>query len=270
MVHRALLRRRVLRQCGVLGASAFLCPRLLAQQPPPAEATVPMVLYCGVTLVHPIADITALFEKAHGVKVSIVQGGSDEVFRAVQSGQSGDWFLPGEPSYVSAPDRQRLFTARQVVGHNRLALVVRKGNPKHVKPDVRELLRKDLVAVIGRADSGSVGKESRQVLQQMHAYEPVLRAVAFLSPNSSGLTQALKHGEADVALNWRATAFFPENADALQAIDLDRKLATPHPLVLMRLAASRHPELAQRLLDLAGGPRGRAIFRHYGFGDIGR
>lgn len=228
-----------------------------------------MVLYCGVTLALPMADITALFEKAHGVKVSIVQGGSDEMFRAVQSGQSGDWFLPGEPSYVSAPDRQRLFTARQVVGHNRLALVVRKGNPNRVKPDVRELLRKDLVAVIGNADSGSVGKESQRVLQQINAYEPVLRAVAFLPPNSSGLTQALKKGEADVALNWRATAFFPENADALQAIDLSQKLATPQPLVLMRLAASRHPVLAQRLLDLAASPKGRAIFRRYGFGGVG-
>lgn len=261
-----LTRRRLLSasQRGLLGVVAS---PLLARAAWAATAQQPMLLYCGITMVRPMTEIAALFEKAHGVKVSIAQGGSEDIFQSVRQGKVGDWFLPGEPSYVSAPDRQRLFASRQTVGYNRLALVVKKGNPKRVKPDLRELLRKDLVAVIGNADSGSVGKESRRVLEQLNAYEAVLRAVAFLSPDSRSITNALKRGEADVALNWRATAFFPDNANELQVIDLDPKQSPPLPLVLLRLASSQRPELAQRLLDLAGSESGKAVFRRYGFLD---
>lgn len=257
------------RECLRLGAAAAACASttsaLWAQGTDPAE--VPMLLYCGITMVRPMTEIAALFEKAHGVKVSIAQGGSEDVFQSVRLGKAGDWFLPGEPSYVSAPDRQRLFTARQVVGYNQLAIVVRKGNPKRVKPDLRELLRPDLTAVIGNADSGSVGKESRRVLQAINAYEKVLRAVAFLSPDSRSINNALKRGEADVALNWRATVFFPDNANELELVPLDPSVATRHPLVLLRLASSRRPEMAQKLLDLAGSESGQAVFRRYGFAD---
>jgi molybdate transport system substrate-binding protein len=153
------------------------------------------------------------------------------------------------------------------VGYNQMAMMVQKGNPKQIKGDPRELLRKDVVAIIGNATSGSVGKESKDVLDNLGIYGKVVRAVPFLAPDSRSLALALKRREADVAMNWRAVGYFADNAPALDVIDLDPKLAKPQALELSLLASSRQPELAKRFMQLAASEEGQAVFRKYGFLD---
>lgn len=226
-----------------------------------------MLLYCGITMVKPMTEIAQLFEKQENVKIAIAQGGSEDIFQSVAKGTVGDWYLPGEPSYFQAPERQRFFAERVLVGHNKMALMVQKGNPKHIRPDLKELLRKDVVSIIGNPESGSVGKESRRMLQAAGLYDKVVRSVAFLAPDSRSITNALKKGDADVSLNWKATAYFPDNVDHLAAIELDTTISPPQPLMLLRLHSSRRPDLATRFMKLASGEDGQAIFRKYGFLD---
>lgn len=236
----------------------------LAQNTPTAPPE-PMLLYCGITMVRPMTEIAQLFEKQENVKISIAQGGSEDIYQSVAKGTVGDWYLPGEPSYFQGPERQKYFAERVLVGHNKMALMVPKGNPKHVRPDLKELLRKDLVVAIGNPDSGSVGKESKRMLEAVKLYDKVVRSAAFLAPDSRSITNALKKGEADVSLNWKATAFFPDNIDKLEAIDLDKTISPPQPLMLLRLHTSRRPDLATRFMALASSEQGKAIFKKYGF-----
>ena len=93
----------------------------------------------------------------------------------------------------------------------------------------------------------------------------MIKSAAFLSPDSRSLALALKRGEADVAPNWRAVGFFPDNVSALDVVDLDSALARPQPLMLILLKSSRQPELARHFMALAAGPEGQAIFRKHGF-----
>ncbi len=87
------------------------------------------------------------------------------------------------------------------------------------------------------------------------------------APDSRGLSTALKKGEVDVVLNWRATGFFADNIDKLEVIDLDPKLAKPQALLLNLLTFSRHKEVARRFIAFAAGEEGQAIFRKHGFLD---
>lgn len=262
-VHSHSLLRRAVLACALTAAA----PALTLAQNAPAAPPEPMLLYCGITMVRPMTEIAQLFEKQENVKISIAQGGSEDIYQSVAKGTVGDWYLPGEPSYFQGPERQKYFAERVLVGHNKMALMVLKGNPKHIKPDLKELLRKDVVATIGNPDSGSVGKESKRMLETVKLYDKVVRSAAFLAPDSRSITNALKKGEADVSLNWRATAFFPDNIDKLEAIDLDKTVSPPQPLMLLRLHTSRRPDLATRFMTLASGEQGRAIFRKYGFID---
>lgn len=231
------------------------------------DARTELLLYCGITMVRPMTEIARQFEANERVKITIAQGGSEDLYQSAKKSGVGDWYLPGEPSYRDKHLKEGLLGEHVSVGHNQMALMVQKGNPKQVKPDPRELLRKDLIAIVGNAESGSVGQEARRILDTLGVYPRVVQQAAFLAPDSRSLVNAMKKGDADVTLNWRATAFFPDNAPKLDVVDLDPGLAKPQALLLIQLKSTKYPELGRRFMDFAAGDTGQAIFRKHGFLD---
>ena len=226
-----------------------------------------MLLYCGITMVRPMTEIAQVFEKREGVKILIAQGGSEDLYQSAKKSGLGDWYLPGEPSYRDKHLSEGLLGDFTTVGFNQMALVVQKGNPKKIKADPREMLRKDLIVILGNAESGSVGQEAKSVLDSLGIYPKVVKASAFLSPVSRSLMNAMKKGDVDLTMSWRATGLFADNASRLDVIDLDPKLAKPQALLLNILKSTRQPELARSFLKLASGDEGQAIFRRHGFLD---
>ncbi|MEW5788524.1 MAG: substrate-binding domain-containing protein [Pseudomonadota bacterium] len=234
----------------------------LAQQVRPE-----ILIYCGITMVRPMTEIARTFEQKENVKITLAQGGSEDLYQALKKSHQGDLYLPGEPTYRSKYLNEGLLGDVVTVGYNQLAIVVKKGNPKRVKGDPKELLRADLTVLIGNADSGSVGKETKDVLESAGLYQKVLDVAVYLAPDSRVLNNAMKKGEADVILNWRATAFFPDNVAAVDVVDLSPKLAKPQALLLNLLTFSEHKDLAKRFMAFTAGEEGQAIYRKWGFLD---
>ncbi len=226
-----------------------------------------MLLYCGITMVKPMTEITRIFTKREGVKVVVSQGGSEDLYQSAKKSGVGDWYLPGEPSYRDLHLGEGLLGEFVNVGYNQMALVVQKGNPKQVKPDPQELLRKDLIVILGNAESGSVGQGSKAVLDSLGIYPKVVKAAAFLSPDSRSLINAMRKGEADLSMSWRASVFAGDNASKLDVLDLSTKVAKPQALLLNLLKSSKNPELARKFMKLAASEEGQAIFRAHGFLD---
>jgi molybdate transport system substrate-binding protein len=247
---------------GIVALALSLSIPALAQNTKPE-----MLLHCGITMVKPMTEIAQLFEKRENVRIAIAQGGSEDLYMSAKKSGIGDWYLPGEPSFRTDHLKEGLLGEFVTVGYNQMALMVQKGNPKQVKADPRELLRKDLAAILGNASSGSVGKESKDVLDQLGIYQKVVKAAAFLAPDSRSLVLALKKKEADLTMNWRAVGFFADNIGSVDMIDLDAKLAKPQALELSLLASTKNPELARRFMALAAGDEGQTIFRKHGFLD---
>jgi molybdate transport system substrate-binding protein len=231
------------------------------------NATPELLVYCGITMVRPMNEIAQLFERRESVNITLSQGGSEDLYQAARRSALGDLYLPGEPSYRDKHKAEGLLKDFVVVGYNQLAMVVQKGNPKAIKPDPRELLRPDLTVIVGNAESGSVGQETKVLLDTLKVYPQVVKQAAFLSPDSRSLMDAMRKGEADLTLSWRASALTPDNRDKLSVIDLDPKLAKPQALLLNLLSTSRYPELARRFMSLAASDEGQAIFRQHGFLD---
>jgi molybdate transport system substrate-binding protein len=248
---------------GLACAATLLCAAGAFAQ----GAKTELLLYCGITMVRPMTEIARQFEQQENVKITLAQGGSEDLYQSAKKSGVGDWYLPGEPTYHARHVKEGLFGDHVTIGYNQMALVVKKGNPKQVKPDARELLRKDLLAIVGNAESGSVGQEAKRILDSLGIYPQVVRQAAFLGSDSRSLMNAMKKDEADVTLSWRATAFFPDNAAKLDAVDLDPKLAIPQALLLIQLKSTRHAELGKRFMAFAAGDGGQAIFRKHGFLD---
>lgn len=248
---------------GLACAATLLCAASALAQ----GAKTELLLYCGITMVRPMTEIARQFEQQENVKITLAQGGSEDLYQSAKKSGVGDWYLPGEPTYHARHVKEGLFGDYVTIGYNQMALVVKKGNPKQVKPDPRELLRKDLLAIVGNAESGSVGQEAKRILDSLGIYPQVVRQAAFLGSDSRSLMNAMKKDEADATLSWRATAFFPDNAAKLDAVDLDPKLAIPQALLLIQLKSTQHAEIGKRFMAFAAGEAGQAIFRKHGFLD---
>lgn len=242
----------------------------LSFTPVRAEENSSLLIYCGITMVRPITELARAFEKREGLKpnaIKIAQGGSEELYQSAKKSRVGDIYFPGEPSYRDKHQPEGLLGHYKLVGYNQMSLFVQKGNPKKVRPDLKELLRRDLVLTLGSPESGSVGQEAKQILERQKLYDAVIDKAAFLAPDSRILTQILRRGEADIALNWRATAFFPDNAPYMDVVDLDTKVAEPQALLLIQLTFSQNPQMARSFIDFVAAPEGQAVFRRFGFLD---
>ncbi|MFZ4537083.1 substrate-binding domain-containing protein [Propionivibrio sp.] len=226
-----------------------------------------LLIYCGITQVRPITELARLFEAKENVRIQIAQGGSEDLYQSAKKSRLGDLYLPGEPSYREKHLAEGLFGEHKVVGYNQMAIIVQKGNPKRVKGNLNELLRKDLTIMIGNAESGSVGQETRTMLEMAALYPKVVAKAVELMPDSRAINLAMKRGEADATLNWRATSFFPDNATHLEAVDLDAKIAKPQALLLIQLTFSKNPLLARKFVDFVASEEGQAVFRKNGFLD---
>jgi molybdate transport system substrate-binding protein len=226
-----------------------------------------LLIYCGITQVRPITELAKVFEEREKVRIQIAQGGSEDLYQSARKSRLGDLYLPGEPSYRERHQAEGLLGPYRIVGYNQMAMVVQKGNPKRVKGELNELLRKDLTILVGNAESGSVGQETQTMLEAAKLYPRVVAKAVALMPDSRAINLALKRGEADAALNWRATAHFPDNAAQLEALDLDPKVAKPQALLLIQLTSSKNPAVASRFIDFVASEEGQAVFRKHGFLD---
>lgn len=226
-----------------------------------------LLIYCGITMVRPITELSRLFEQRENVRITISQGGSEDLYQSAKKSRQGDLYLPGEPSYRAKHLPEGLLGDYKIIGYNQMALFVQKGNPKRLKGDANELLRKDITIIIGNAESGSVGQETKTMLDNVGIYPKVVTKAASLMPDSRAINLAMKRGEADATLNWRATAFFPDNATHIEAINLDPKIAKPQALLLNQLSFSKYPVLAHKFIDFAASEEGQSIFRKHGFLD---
>ena len=222
-----------------------VCGSAIGQQPARPE----LLVYCGITMVRPMTEIARTFEQKENIKITIAQGGTEDLYQSAKKSGLGDLLLMGEPSYRDRHIAEGLLGDFVTVGYNQIAIMVRKGNPKQVKADPKELLRPDVTMIIGNAESGSVGQESKRILESVNLYQQVVDKAISLASDSRSLNNAMKKGEADVMLNWRATGFFPDNAEVIDVIDLAPALAKPQALLLNLLNSSKNQDLARRFME---------------------
>lgn len=226
-----------------------------------------LLIYCGITMAHPISEIAALVEKEKNVKITISQGGSEDLYRSLSASRKGDLYLPGSASYRERHLKEGLLGDFVHVGYNQAALIVKKGNPRGLNNDLKNLISKDIAVVIGYAETGSIGRETKRILENTGIYKDVLKNVVYLTTDSRNLNRAVREGDADVIINWRATAFFKENEPHMEVIDLSPSQAKPKKLLLNQLAFSKYPVIGRYFMDVAASEKGQAIFRKYGFLD---
>ncbi|MBM9521195.1 substrate-binding domain-containing protein [Desulforhopalus vacuolatus] len=227
-----------------------------------------MLFYIGITMVRPVSILAERFEQLHtdeNLEIVIVQGGSQDLYNSITSSQQGDLYLPGALSYRKNNVHEGFLTDFQFVGYNRAAIVVRKGNPKNIPANLGIFTSRDVRSILCNPESGSIGQETKNVLTEFGNCQEAFANAAFLSTDSRKLNKELRDDNADVTINWRATAFWDDNSKYLDVLPIDETYAKKKMLVFNLLSTSKYPELARQFMAYAASEGGRRVFYTYGF-----
>ena len=226
-----------------------------------------ILIYCGITMVKPVKEIAGIFEKENNCKVKIFQGGSEELYKILRESQVGDLYLPGSSWFRDNYLSEGYLKDYVYVGYNQAALIVRKGNPKNITAELKNLMDERYSVVIGNPEIGSIGKEGRKILKKAGIFDEVIANSVALAVDSRTMNIFVIDKTADIALNWAASAKLKSTKPHLDILYLPDSIASRKKLLLNLLSFSKHPKLAQAFMNLAVSDRGRRIFCEYGFLD---
>jgi molybdate transport system substrate-binding protein len=226
-----------------------------------------LLIYCGMTMVKPMMEISDILEKEEKCNVKITYGGSGHITRSVKVNKIGDIFFPGKKSYLKNLEEYGSITKTSLIGYNVAGFFVQPGNPNQITSEIKSLLNPKLNVVIGSPDAGSIGKETERILRKSDIFQKVVDNALFMTTDSKGLVQAIKRKEADLVINWRAVHFLPGNPETMDFISLSSDIVIKQPLIIGKLKYSQYPDLAEKFITLATSERGKGIFKKYGFSD---
>ncbi len=227
-----------------------------------------LLVYCGITMIAPMAEIAAIIEKQENCKITITKGGSGNLLKSIKANKMGDLYLPGSDSYIKICQEEGLVTDAVFVGYNKAAIMVQEGNPKNITADLDNLTSKDYYVVIGNPKSGSIGRETKKILDAKGIFDAVINNSRKLTTDSKDLALVLKNQEADIVINWYAACTWPEYKDYVDALPIDEQYATKKKLTIGLLTYSKYPEIARKIMAFAASEQGKDLFNKFGLYDI--
>lgn len=224
-----------------------------------------ILIHCGVTMVKPMTEIAEIIEKQEDCKILITKGGSGNLYRSITSNKIGDLYLPGSEKYITIGMQSGYITDTVFVGENRAVVMVQKGNPKNIKPDLTCFKDTNLRVVIGNPHSGSIGEENEFILDKLGVYDEIKKRAEYTVVSSKDLVKALENNEADIVINWYAVSVWGNNKNIIEVLQIeDNDIIRRKKLYLGLLKFSQHPDIAEKVMNYAASEEGRAIFKKYG------
>lgn len=225
-----------------------------------------ILVYSGITMADAVLELSNIFEKETGCRVSVMYGASGYLRSVIEVNKAGDIYFPGDASYLNELKDEKVITRVEDMGFNRLSFFVEKNNPLRLTGDINQLKDKSLRVIIG-AQSGSVGNATVALLKKHGIYDEAAANAVSFAADSRGLAEALRNKKADITVNWYATGFFVRNAPMMDAIRIDSPYVDNVPISMGMLRYSVDTECAEKFLDMAASDTGQKIFRKYGFKD---
>jgi molybdate transport system substrate-binding protein len=234
---------------------------LLAKQKPN------LLIYCGITMVKPIKEISKIIEDKYNCKIKITQGGSGDLYESLVFSKVGDIYLPGSKSYRTKHLKDGYLLDSKYIGFNQASIFVQKGNPKNIK-SIDDLAKKNILVKLCDPKAGSIGKITKKIIIKYKSedfYFNLIDKSIDIGTDSRNLNSSLIDKEIDATINWRATGFFEINKKYITVIDLPKSISPQKELVLNLLKFSKHKDIARAFMEYAASEDGKRIMKKYGF-----
>jgi molybdate transport system substrate-binding protein len=236
----------------------------------PGEGSGTATLFAAASLARVMAGEAAAFARAHpGESVDGDYEGSQQLLVKLQADPGvADLFISADTARMDEARRQELIGPPVVLAHNRMVIIVPRGNPGRVavlsdlaRPGLRLVVADPTVpagAFTLRLFSSAVGRGD--VASGFDA--GVARNTVSREDNVEGVVTKVASGEVDAGVVYATDALATSDVAAMQVPERDDPITT-YPAAVTRQA--RHARVAADFLAYLQSTAGQDILRRAGF-----
>jgi molybdate transport system substrate-binding protein len=242
----------------------LLAPWLAVVATTPAAAADPpaLVVYGAADLAFAFKEVVLRFEKALGVKVTLVLGSTGNLARQIEHGAPADVFFAADQSVVDDLVARGVVipATRTVYARGRLVLATaRSAGPKLT--ELRGLLEARVRRVaIANPLHAPYGRAAEEALRATGIWQAVKPKLVY-AENVRQALQFVQTGAADAGIVALAVANVPE----IDWVAVDAALHSPIHQAAGVLRRSPRPEAGLAFIQFVNGPEGRPIMKRHGF-----
>ena len=229
----------------------------------PVSAQVADVAVFGASdLALAFKEIVPKFERALGVKVTLVLGSTGTLAKQIEHGAPADVFFAADRTFIEelAVKGVVIPETRALYAQGRLVLATARSAGAKLT-ELRQLTDARIrhVAIANPAHA-PYGRAAEQALRAVGVWDPV-RAKLVYGENIRQALQFVESGAAEAGLIALSLAHVP----AIDYVVIDRTLHAPLDQSVAVVRRSRRPELGLAFIQFVNGAEGRPIMKRFGF-----
>jgi len=231
-----------------------------------------------------VDDLLAAFKKEHpqyerifaetlppGILAKQIEGGSITIGN-MRITLKPDIYTDGKASMDKLTD---LFSATVAYADNNLAIMVQKGNPKHIKglqdlakPNIRVSMPNPAFESIGKRIEEAYIKAGGESLRKAIMEDKVKDSTTFLTQIHHRQTpMRIMYNQSDAAPVWFSEAYYQKMINhPVDMVEIPEKENVSSTYVAGQLKNAPHPQAAKDFLAFLASPTAKAIYKKYGFG----
>lgn len=225
-----------------------------------SSATTPAVgnltVLAAASLSESFKELGTAFEAKHpGSKVTFSFDSSSALAAQANNAAPADLFASADQANMKKVTDAGNATGPNVFAHNKLAIIVAKGNPKKVK-SLADFTRISFVLCAPEVPCGKYGVEAL-------SKAAVKAQPKSLETNVKGVVTKITSGEADAGIGYVTDAkAAAASAEGIEIPDAQNVIAE-YPMAVLKQSANAN--LAYAFLDYILGPEAQAVLAKYGF-----
>ena len=214
-----------------------------------------LTVLAAASLSEAFKELGTSFEREHpGSEVTFSFDASSALATQANNGAPADVFASADQANMKKVTDAGNATAPKVFAHNKLAIIVAKGNPKKIK-SVADFGRISFVLCAPEVPCGKYGVE---VLSRAG----VKARPKSLETNVKGVVTKVTSGEADAGIGYVTDAKAAPATEGIEIPDTHNVIAQ-YPMAVLEQSANS--DLAHAWLDFILSPEAQAVLAKYGF-----
>lgn len=222
----------------------------------------PLTVFGAADLAFALHELAPRFEKASGVKVTLVLGSTGNLSRQIEHGAPADLFFAANESFVDDLIARGAVIpqTRSLYAQGRIVLATAKVFGPRLD-DLRALTDPKVRRVaIANPQHAPYGKAAEEALRKVGVWDAVRPKLVY-GENIRHALQFLQTGAAEAGVVALSVANVPE----IDWVSIDAALHDPLNQVVAVVRRSARPELALSFIQFVNGPEGRPIMKRFGF-----
>ena len=200
------------------------------------------------------------FSRRHpGTSVELNTGASTALVTQIEQGAPADVFASADVATMTAlVDANRTSGAPRVFARNRLAIVTKPGNPRHITA-VADLVNGPVVALC--AATAPCGKYAAQIMSAAGLTIP--ESSVTREPDAQATVGAVANGDADAAIVYVTDARTAGDSVQMVAIPEAQNVIAAYPVA--RLRGSNAPKVGRAFVAFLTSAPAQAVLASFGF-----